>query len=73
MTKERKINISMDSVKRNGRDVSVLSIGKKEIGYIEPDGAKFNAVEVDTDLSQNFKTEDEAVNFLIANYHLHQA
>lgn len=71
MAKERKIEISMDKVKRGGQEVSVLNIGKKEIGFIEPQGAKFNAVILGSDLNQAFKTEDEAVNYLIATYHLH--
>lgn len=71
MAKERKIEISMDQVKRGGQMVSVLNIGKKEIGFIEPEGAKFNAVLVGAGQSQQFKSEDEAVNYLIATYHLH--
>ena len=73
MGKERKIKISMDSVQRGGKTVSVFNIGSKEIGSIEPDGSKFKAYVAGTDNAQLFKTEDEAVNYVIATYHLHQA
>lgn len=73
MGKERKIKISMDSVQRSGQTVSVFNIGNKEIGSIEPDGSKFKAYVAGADNAQLFKTEDEAVNYVIATYHLHQA
>ena len=72
MAKERNINITMDSVKRGGKTVSVLLDGKNEIGSIEPAGSKFAAYLIGEDAPQNFKSEDEAVSFLIAGYHLHR-
>ena len=73
MTKERKISISMDAVERNGRTVSVLKIGKDEIGVIEPRGEKFMAFPSGSDGEQLFKSEEDAVNYVISTYHLHQA
>lgn len=73
MTKERKININMDTVKRDGRDVSILTIGKDEIGVIEPRGEKFLAFPSGSDSQELFKSEEDAVNYVISAYHLHQA
>lgn len=61
----------MDTVKRAGKMVSVLLDGKNEIGSIEPAGAKFAAFLTGSADSQVFKSEGEAVTYLISAYHLH--
>ncbi len=72
MAKERNIDITMDSIKRNGRMVSVLLDGKNEIGSIEPVESKFSAFLTGSADAQNFKTEADAVNYLLSAYHLHK-
>jgi hypothetical protein len=72
MAKEKNINITMDSIQRAGKTVSVLLDGKDEIGSIEPDGAKFAAYIAGSDEPQNFKNEEEAVTYVLSAYHLHK-
>ncbi|MCG4282657.1 DUF2969 domain-containing protein [Lacticaseibacillus saniviri] len=73
MAKEQKIKVALDDVTRNGRTVSVLILGKQEIGYIESEGDKFAAYLAGNTTANRFKNIDDAVNFLISEYHLHHS
>lgn len=72
MAKERNIKVTQADETRNGHTVSVLKIGDREIGFIEPDGKRFSAFVAGSTKPNRFKTLDAAVNALIAEYHLHQ-
>ena len=68
MAKEKNIKVAQMDETRNGHTVSVLRIGDQEIGFIEPDGTRFAG----SNKPNRFKNIDDAVNALIAEYHLHQ-
>ena len=72
MAKERNIKVTQADETRNGHTVSVLKIGDREIGFIEPDGTRFSAFVAGSTKPNRFKTLDAAVNALIAEYHVHQ-
>ncbi|WP_127848282.1 DUF2969 family protein [Lacticaseibacillus hulanensis] len=72
MAKEKNINITMDSIQRAGKTVSVLMDGESEIGSIEPADAKFAAYLSGNADPQLFKSEEEAVTYLLSAYHLHK-
>ena len=71
MAKDQKIPVNQNDVTRNGHTVSVLTVGKYEIGYIEEVDAKFIAYLNGSSQPNHFKTMDDAVDFLISDYHLH--
>lgn len=73
MPKEQKINVNQEDVTRNGHTVSVLSINKTELGYIEQQDDRFLAYQAGETEPNRFKTMDDAVNFLIAEFHLHHS
>ncbi|KMO46267.1 DUF2969 domain-containing protein [Lacticaseibacillus rhamnosus] len=72
MAKEKNIKVAQMDETRNGHTVSVLKIGDQEIGFIEPDGTRFAAYVAGSNKPNRFKNIDDAVNALIAEYHLHQ-
>ncbi|KRN25093.1 DUF2969 family protein [Lacticaseibacillus camelliae] len=74
MPKEQKITVNQEDVTRNGHTVSVLTLGKNEIGYVAPeeDGKHFNAFLAGDAKPHRQKTMDAAVAFLLSEYHLHQ-
>lgn len=72
MSKEQKVKLTMADEQRGGQTVSVLNMGRQELGYIRNDGDRFVAVVSGSEETDRFKTEDDAVSFLIATFHLHQ-
>ncbi|WP_179395205.1 DUF2969 family protein [Lacticaseibacillus absianus] len=73
MAKEQKIMVQQEDVTRNGHTVSVLTVNKNEIGYVETEEKRFLAYQAGQTKPNRFKTMDDAVNFLIAEYHLHHS
>ncbi|WP_461215076.1 DUF2969 domain-containing protein [Lacticaseibacillus sp. GG6-2] len=73
MAKEQKIQVVQEDVTRNGHTVSVLTVNKQEIGFVETVGERFNAYLAGNTSANHFKSMDDAVNFLIAEYHLHHS
>ena len=63
MAKEKNIKVAQMDETRNG---------DQEIGFIEPDGTRFAAYVAGSNKPNRFKNIDDAVNALIAEYHLHQ-
>ncbi|GAA6237587.1 DUF2969 family protein [Apilactobacillus micheneri] len=72
MSKSNKnVNVKLDTKKIDGTDCEVLSIGKKEVGYIKPnDESKFDVI-FGEDVFHT-KSIDEGVETLISQYHLHR-
>ncbi|KRM87872.1 hypothetical protein FD19_GL000149 [Lacticaseibacillus thailandensis DSM 22698 = JCM 13996] len=66
------MKLTMTDEQRDGQSVSVLSMGQQELGYVRPDGDRFVAVVSAGAETDRFRNEDDAVNFLIATFHLHQ-
>jgi len=73
MAKEQNIKVNLEEVQRNGHTVSVLNLGKQELGYIESEEARFTAYVAGNTAPNRFKQFDDAVNFLISEYHLHRS
>ncbi|WP_338215119.1 DUF2969 family protein [Lacticaseibacillus salsurivasis] len=75
MAKEQKITVQQEEVTRNGHTVSVLTVGKVEIGYIEPeaDGKHFQGFVAGSMQGNRFKNLADAENYLLSEYHLHRA
>lgn len=71
MSKKNEILVNQEEVTRNGHTVSVLTVGKHEIGYVEPEEKRFIAYLAGSSQPNRFKTEADAVDFLISDYHLH--
>ncbi|KRN29319.1 hypothetical protein IV38_GL000202 [Lactobacillus selangorensis] len=69
--KERNIKLELTDAKRDGIDVAVLQIGKHEIGYVKPEGERFDAYLAGNETPLHAKTQDDAINELIMQYHLH--
>jgi len=72
MAKEQNIKVNLEEVQRNGHTVSVLTLGKQELGFIEPTDDRFTAYVAGNTDPNRFKAFDDAVNFLISEYHLHR-
>lgn len=73
MAKEQKIQVVQEDVTRNGHTVSVLTVNKNEIGYVETVVGRFNAYLAGESRANHFKSMDDAVNFLISEFHLHHS
>ncbi|MFD1432406.1 DUF2969 domain-containing protein [Lacticaseibacillus yichunensis] len=73
MAKEQRISVTEEEVTRNGHTVTVLTVGKNEIGYIQTEEDRFLAYVAGATTAHRFKTMDDATNFLISEYHLHRA
>ncbi|WP_225047103.1 DUF2969 family protein [Lacticaseibacillus kribbianus] len=73
MAKEQKIMVQQEDVTRNGHTVSVLTVAKNEIGYVETIENRFLAYIAGQTSANRFKTMDDAVAFLISEYHLHHS
>lgn len=73
MAKEQNIMVQQEDVERNGHTVSVLSVNRQEIGYIETQDTRFLAYLAGSDKPNRFKTLADATNFLIAEFHLHRS
>lgn len=73
MAKEQKIQVVQEDVTRNGHTVSVLTVNKNEIGFVETEGERFNAFLAGNNRANHFKSMDDAVSFLISEYHLHHS
>ncbi|UQS85152.1 DUF2969 domain-containing protein [Apilactobacillus apisilvae] len=72
MSKSKKnINVQLDTKKIEGKDCEVLTVGKKEVGYIRPNEENKFDVVFGEDLF-HAKTVDEGVETLISQYHLHK-
>lgn len=73
MAKEQRIQVKEEEVTRNGHTVTVLTVGKNEIGFIEEAGDRFLAFVAGQTGSTRYRTMDTAVSALIAEYHLHHS
>ncbi|WP_125702979.1 DUF2969 family protein [Lacticaseibacillus daqingensis] len=73
MGKEQKITVQQEEVTRNGHTVSVLTVNKNEIGFVETEEKRFLAYLAGSSNANRFKTMDDAVSFLISEYHLHHS
>lgn len=70
--KEKKIEVHVSDVDRRGQNVQQVSIGNRLIGEIVADGQRFKATLTATDDDFYVRSQEEGLETILQQYHLHQ-
>lgn len=70
--KEKNIAVNVKDVEQNGQPVQQILIGDKLIGEIRADGSRFIATIAANNQQFTVQSQEEGLETVLAQYHLHQ-
>lgn len=71
--KDKKIEVSVKDIERRHQPVQQIFIGKKLIGEVTTDGNRFKAFMTADESEFYVRSQEEGLETVIQQYHLHQA
>ncbi len=70
--KEKTISVSVNDIERQGQSVEQVLIRDRVIGEVIADGTRFKATLEDSGETFSVKSQEEGLETILAQYHLHQ-
>lgn len=70
--KEKNIQVHVEDIDRRGQNVQQILIGDRLIGEIVTDGPRFKATLTATDDDFYVRSQEEGLETILQQYHLHQ-
>lgn len=70
--RDKKIEVSVKDIERQNRPVQQIFIGKRLIGEVAATGTRFKATLVADHSEFNVRSQEEGLEMVLQQYHLHQ-
>ncbi|MEY8442315.1 DUF2969 domain-containing protein [Lactobacillaceae bacterium 24-114] len=70
--KDKKIEVSVKDIERRNQPVQQVFIGKRLIGEVLTDGNRFKAIMMADESEFYVRSQEEGLEIVLQQYHLHQ-